>query len=183
MASTGTVPKDGGTYLAQKPANQSGGLHGTKIFLSGMSYPTTDEAKIFCYPFPNKREDSNSTARLCGVLMADHRRVEPQSRRRGPGYSCLALELNLVSGLFTSCIFLGLTSAKERSQDGKRQAVLLGSSRKEVYGRLAHFRDSSFLVPQSGQELFLPFHCTCAVTSRLLGCVTEPGEKPCGRHW
>lgn len=48
-----------GTYLARKPGwKLEQRTTGTKIFLSGMSYPTTDEAKIFVIHSPNRKLNS-----------------------------------------------------------------------------------------------------------------------------
>ena len=61
------VPKDGG-YLsgteAWKPERRT---TGTKIFLSGMSYPAQMKLKYFVIHSPI---ESSIPAELCGVLMA-----------------------------------------------------------------------------------------------------------------
>lgn len=53
------VPKDGGYPSGTEAWKRERRTMGTKIFLPGMSYPTTDDAKIFCYPFPNRKLNSD----------------------------------------------------------------------------------------------------------------------------
>lgn len=59
MANFGNVPKDGGYLSGTEAWKLERRTMGTKIFLPGMSYPTTGEAKIFCYLFPNRKLNSD----------------------------------------------------------------------------------------------------------------------------
>ena len=75
------VPKDGGYLSGIEAWKLEQMTMGTKIFLSGMSYPTTDEARMFCYPFPNRK--LNSDRALWGT---DGWLLNPE-QKRGPGFS------------------------------------------------------------------------------------------------
>ena len=89
--------------------------------------------------------------------------------------------------MFTSPFsFLGPTSAKDVTRQ-KKAKLLLPSSRKEVYGQFAHFKDSSFPSPPSRQGIvpaLCPLHSLCNDPPRpLLAVLTGQGRSPAGRHW
>lgn len=130
------VPKDGGYLSGTEAWKLERRTMGTKIFLSGMSYPTTDEAKIFCHPFPNRKLKSDRalwgadgwlliTAGLPPFYAAPG--SENPEQKRGPGFSCLALGTQ--SG-FQGCLapaspFWGSPLPKRGHRTEKGKAALL----------------------------------------------------------